>query len=108
MTQVMLKNEESQTVLLSIGGVAYEIHFYQFRTLTYIDVKKGKEYVLAGKRVLSNQWLIPRYVTAGSGNIRFETYSSDEDSYVWYEGFNTKYRLMAYGKKDLPDNYESE
>ena len=108
MTQLNLKIEESQTIRLSIGGIPYEIRLYQFRGLMYIDVKKRKEYVFAGKRVMSNQWLLPKYVTAGDGNIRFETFYSDAESYVWYEGFNTKFRLIAYGKDDLPAGYDGD
>ena len=37
------------------------------------------------------------------GNIRFETYQSDGNDYVWWEGFNTKFRLTAYTEDEIKE-----
>ena len=68
----------------------------------YADVRIGNQYVVAGKRVMANQWILPLYVTAG-GNFRIETYAADRDDYVWYEGFNTKFRLVVYSGEEMAE-----
>ena len=107
MIQVTLKDEDYQTVSVSFGAIEYSITLYKFRSLVYFNVRRGREYVLAGKRCMTNQWMLPLYLTSGEGNLRFETYAADRESYVWPDGFNTKFRLMAYSRTDLPDNYWS-
>ena len=61
----------------------------------YVDISQNTYSIVSGKRVMANQWLLPNYVAEGIGNLRFETYKADGDDYVWYEGFNTKFRLVS-------------
>ena len=66
-----------------------------------VSVLRDGEYIVAGKRVMSNQWLIPHYIKRIGGNFRFEAYESDSDDYVWYTGFNTKFRLTVYNASEI-------
>ena len=50
---------------------------------------------------MANEWLLPNYVAEGIGNIRFETYAADKDDYVWFEGFNSKFRLVSYNADEI-------
>ena len=101
MTQITLKKEETQDVRIPIGSSVYNVHIFPFRNLMYIDIMRDGEYVVAGKRVMSNQWLIPHYIKKIGGNFRFEAYESDSDDYVWYTGFNTKFRLTVYNASEI-------
>lgn len=101
MRQVTLKKEESQTISVGLGGKTYTFRIYHFRTLMYIDIRRGKEYLVTGKRIMSNEWIIPSYKSNYDGNVRFETYTPDKDSYVWYEGFNTKFRFVVYTADEI-------
>lgn len=92
-----------QNYSFTLGKVTFAIHLYPFRDLMYIDIKAKGEYVARGKRVLPNAWLLPSYVAEGIGNIRFETYVSDGDEYVWYEGFNKMFRLTSYTDAEIKE-----
>ena len=108
MKQVNLKTEETQTVRITLGGRNYGLRIYPFRGLMYADVTRNKEYVLAGKRIMANQWVLPLYYTAGKGNFRFETYIADRNSYVWYEDFNSKFRLVIYDGEEIAEMRNGE
>lgn len=103
MRQVTLSSEETQIVQIVLGGKSYQFRFYPFRTLMYMDAQLNKDYVFAGKRIMSNKWLLPHYVTPDGSNLRFETYKPDANSYVWYEGFNTKFRLVVYNADEVTE-----
>lgn len=103
MKQIMLKNDESQTIRIAIGGRPYTFRFYPFRSLMYVDIMRYKDYLVAGKRIISGEWLIPPYMSNEDGNARFETWAPDRESYVWYEGFNTKFRFMVYGAEEMEE-----
>lgn len=107
MTQRYLEVVEEQTTSLSINGKSFTFHFFAFRNLMYVDISRNGENIVISKRIMPNRWLIPEYVATGIGNIRFETYKADEDDYVWWEGFNTKFRLVSY-KADEIEELESE
>lgn len=101
MTQRYISTKEDQTATISINGRAFKFRFFAFRGIMYVDISDRGEYVVRAKRVIANQWLIPEYVANESGNIRFETYSSDSDDYVWHEQFNTKFRLVSYKTAEI-------
>lgn len=101
MTQRYIENVEDQTVSLSINGKAFGFHFFAFRGLMYVDISRQGEYLVRAKRIMPNRWLIPEYMTNSIGNIRFETYKADEEDYVWYEEFNTKFRLVSYRANEI-------
>lgn len=107
MTQRHIANVEDQTTYLSINGKSFSFRFFAFRGLMYVDVTHQDVKVVTGKRVMANRWILPEYVATGIGNIRFETYRADEDEYVWYEGFNTKFRLVSYRANEI-EEMESE
>lgn len=92
-----------QTARISLGGQSIALHFFPFRELMYVDISIGSQSIVYGKRVLPNQWLLPNYVAEGRGNMRFETYASDGQDYVWWEGFNKKFRFCAYNVKELAE-----
>ena len=101
MTQQYLSNEESQTLSVSIGNLSLFGRLYAFRDLMYMDLRRNETYIFAGKRMLPNQWILPMYIAEGNGNLRFETYVADKDEYVWYDGFNDKFRLMIYTEEEV-------
>jgi hypothetical protein len=103
MTQRYIERVEDQTVSFSISGKTFMFHFFAFRGLMYVDVSRQGEYLIRAKRIMPNRWLIPEYMTNSIGNIRFETYKADEEDYVWYEEFNTKFRLMSYRASEIAD-----
>lgn len=103
MTQRYLEVIEEQTTSLSINGKSFTFHFFAFRNLMYVDISRNGENIVISKRVMPNKWLIPEYVATGIGNIRFETYKADEDDYVWWEGFNTKFRLVSYKADEIKE-----
>ena len=103
MTQRYIANTEDQTISLSINGRSFMFRFFAFRGLMYVDISQRDSYIVTGKRVLTNRWLLPEYIANEIGNIRFETYKADEDEYVWYEGFNTKFRLVSYKATELEE-----
>ena len=104
MRQIGLRQDEVQDTRISIGSSVYNVHLFAFRGLMYIDVMRDGEYIVAGKRIIANQWLLPHYVRKMGGNFRFETYQSDREEYVWYTGFNTKFRLTVYGSEEIDEN----
>lgn len=101
MTQRYIEKEEDQTVSLSINGRTFTFHFFAFRGLMYVDISRQGNYLVRAKRIMPNRWLIPEYMTNSIGNIRFETYKADEEDYVWYEEFNTKFRLVSYRANEI-------
>lgn len=101
MEQRYLQKEEDQSVSIQIGNRTYRFHFFPFRNLMYMDVSYRREMIIAGKRVLPNQWLLPNYIAEGRGNLRFETYKADGNDYVWWEEFNDKFRLMLYKDAEI-------
>ena len=101
MTSRHIANIKDQTVTISINGVSFRFRFFAFRELMYVDISKKDADIVTGKRIMTNRWLLPVYAAEGIGNIRFETYKADEDDYVWYEGFNTKYRLVSYRANEI-------
>lgn len=103
MTQQFLQNIEDQNISFNINGRSFFFRFFAFRALMYVDVERNGVQILNAKRVMANQWIIPNYIAEGIGNIRFETYKSDGDDYVWYEGFNVKFRLMAYTDAEIKE-----
>ena len=107
MTQRFLEVVEDQTTTLSINGKSFSFHFFAFRNLMYVDISRNGENIVISKRIMPNKWLIPEYMATGIGNIRFETYKADSDDYVWWEGFNTKFRLVSY-RDDEIEELESE
>ena len=108
MTQRYIANSEEQELTLSINGTAFHFRFFAFRNLMYVDISRNQKSVVNAKRVMSNQWLLPNYVAEEIGNIRFETYESDGDDYVWYDGFNTKFRLVTYTDAEIKKMEEEE
>lgn len=103
MTERHIANVEDQTTYLSINGKSFSFRFYAFRGLMYVDITRNDENLVTGKRVMANRWLLPEYIATGIGNIRFETYKADGDDYVWYEGFNTKFRLVSYRENEIEE-----
>ena len=103
MIQQTIQNREEQTVHFLSGNRTYRLNLYEFRGLMYMDCLRGEDYIFAGRRVMANQWILPRYVAEGESNIRFETYKADEDEYVNWEGFNTKFRLMIYSSDEIAE-----
>lgn len=103
MTQRYLQNIADQTISINIGGDEYRVRLYEFRGIMYTDIGTGKKQVVSGRRVLPNMWLLPEYEGVGKGNFRFDTYLADEEEYVHYKDFNTKYRFMVYGKNELAE-----
>lgn len=101
MTQRNILQVPEQTARISIMGARFSFHFLAFRNLMYMDISEGDRVLVTGKRVMSNAWLIPSYEAEGIGNIRFETYKSDRDDYVWYDEFNTKFRLVSYSDAEI-------
>lgn len=103
MTEIGLNIEEEQESAYTLGGRSFRIRFYPFRELMYLDIYEGDNDIALGQRAMSNQWILPSYIGAETGNLRFETYISDADDYVWWEGFNTKFRLTAYSAEEIAD-----
>ena len=103
MQQQFVSVSEEQTIYVRLGGRTYKVRLYSFRELTYIDVEMGGEYIIAGQRVMANRWIIPEYMAGEDGNFRFETYASDGDDYVWWEGFNKKFRLCCYSQEEIDE-----
>lgn len=99
--QKFIQKIDDQAVTIAINGRSFYFRFHAFRDLMYVDVTRNNNYILVGKRVMANRWILPNYVAEGIGNLRFETYESDGDDYVWYEGFNTKFRLMTYTDAEI-------
>jgi hypothetical protein len=112
MTQRFILKVEDQTKVLAINGKSFQFRFYAFRDLMYVDIsqaaRNGDNSIVNGKRIMANRWLLPNYVAEGIGNIRFETYEADGDDYVWYEGFNTKFRLVSYTDAEIKQIEEEE
>ena len=69
----------------------------------YADISQDTTQIANGKRMIPNKWLLPNYVAEGAGNIRFETYKSDGEDYVWWEGFNVKFRLCSYTAEEIAE-----
>ena len=103
MTERSLNIEEEQEVSISMRGGSFRIRFYPFRNLMYMDLTSRDEPIFSGKRVMANQWILPSYIAEETGNMRFETYASDSDDYVWWEGFNTKFRLVSYTPEEIAE-----
>ena len=101
MTQRNIANTADQTTVLSINGKSFTFRFFAFRGLMYVDITRNDVKIVTAKRVMANRWLIPEYAAVDIGNIRFETYKSDGDDYVWYDEFNTKFRLVSYRAKEI-------
>ena len=108
MEQIYIEVQEEQTTSVSVNGMSYTLRFYPFRDLMYMDLTQNDIDIIMGKRVISNKWLIPSYVAEGTGNIRFEAYKADGDDYVWWEGFNTKFRLMVYTDEEIKELEKAE
>lgn len=100
-TQRYIQAIEDQMVNLAINGRSFNFHIFAFRGLMYIDVSRKGVAIYNGKRVMANQWILPPYIAEGIGNIRFETYDSDGTDYVWWEGFNQKFRLVTYTDAEI-------
>jgi hypothetical protein len=103
MTQKNIQKIEEQRVTVSINGRMFNFRFFAFRNLMYVDISRNGEDIVLGKRVIANQWLLPNYVAEGIGNIRFDTYASDGDDYVWYDDFNVKFRLTTYTDEEVKE-----
>lgn len=103
MTERTLNNIPEQERTFTIKQISFRFRFYVYRDLMYVDIRKIGEYIVRAKRVLANKWLIPEYHGEGIGNIRFETYEADSEDYVWYEDFNTKFRLVSYTAAEIDE-----
>ena len=103
MTERFLSKIDDQEISYSLGDVSLTFHFYSFRGLMYLDLMEQNNYIFAGKRVMSNQWILPNYIAEGVGNFRFETYAADAEDYVWYDGFNDKFRLVSYSDEEIKE-----
>lgn len=101
MTRRDILQVEDQETTLAVNGNSFHFRFFAFRSLMYMDITRQGRDVCRAKRIMANQWLLPNYVAEGIGNIRFETYKSDGDDYVWYDGFNTKFRLTSYTDEEI-------
>lgn len=108
MTQKYLNVTEEQTANFMIGGRGFLLRLYPFRKLMYMDLTEGDNVIFSGKRVIQNRWILPAHIAQGVGNLRFETYPSDKNDYVWWDGFNTKFRLMVYTFDELPKDEEED
>lgn len=95
--------EEEVSVSVMAGNRDYYVRFYTFRDLTYCDISYGDNIVVAGKRVMANQWLLPLYMTGEGGNFRFETYEADKDEYVHHSGFDSKFRFCSYSAEEIDE-----
>ena len=103
MTERYIATTEDQTTVLSINGKSFTFRFFAFRGLMYVDISRNDVKIVTSKRIMANRWLIPEYIATGIGNIRFETYKVDRDDYVWYEDFNTKFRLVSYKASEIEE-----
>lgn len=103
MIQQFLQNIEEQNISFGVNGRSFSFRFFAFRELMYVDIERNGVKILNAKRVMANQWLLPNYIAKGIGNLRFETYKADGDDYVWYDGFNTKFRLMTYTDAEIQE-----
>lgn len=108
MTQRNLQKIEEQIINIAINGTSFRFRFYAFRNLMYVDVVQGEVEVINGQRVMANQWILPEYIAEGIGNLRFETYDADSNEYVWYEGFNLKFRLISYTDREIKEMEAAE
>lgn len=101
MKNYSLAQIDDLSTIISLGNGTYTLRLYAFRELIYADVLENDKYVVSGKRVMLGEWIIPPYLVQGRGNIRFEAYAADSDDYVWYTGYNTKFRLVGYTAKEI-------
>lgn len=103
MYQIGLSVRKENDFFFSIQPTLYRFHMYEFRSVMYLDLLQDDEYIYAGKKVLINQWLIPPVVSVEGGNLRFEAYKADGDSYVWWEDLNKKFRLVGYDASEMKE-----
>ena len=103
MQQIELVKEEEQETGLTIGSVQYNIRLFAFRNMMYIDISENNQDIVLGKRVMPNVWIVPDYATQGEGNMRFECYKADGNDYVWWEQFNSKFRLTTYTQAEIDE-----
>lgn len=101
MTEYTISETEEQTLNIRLENEIFVLRLYAFRDLMYADVLRGEEYLICGRRVIEGEWLIPPYAASQYGNLRFESFAADRDEYVWYTGFNSKFRLVAYTAEDV-------
>lgn len=101
--EIYVPSTSDTKVWISLGEKTYAVRFYEFRGATYVDVIANGETIIAGARVIANQWILPSYMEAKGGNFRFETYAFDSGSYVHYSGYNEKFRLNAYDESELKE-----
>lgn len=100
--RVYVPETQDATVWIQLGNQNYRIRLYEFRGLTYADVSTLDNGVINGHRVMTNEWILPKYLQGGNGNFRFEAYEPDAADYVHYTGYNTKFRLEAYTEDEMP------
>jgi hypothetical protein len=108
MVQQELLIQAEQNGYIGCNGTQIMFRLFAFRGIMYMDITIADEAIVLAKRVIPNQWLLPHFVAQGLGNIRFETYKSDGEEYVWWEGFNTKYRLTAYTEEEIAEIESAE
>ena len=101
-----LANTTEQTLWIRIGDTSFTIRLYEFRSVTYADVKDGTDYLICGVRVLPNKWILPGIVGTDAGNFRFESYSADRDEYPVHDGFNEKFVLSYYTADEIAEMEE--
>lgn len=101
MEEYEISQTEEQSLNIGLANEIFNLRLYAFRDLMYADVTMGEEYLVCGKRLIAGEWIIPPYYAKPYGNFRFESYESDSDEYVWYTGFNTKFRLVAYTAEEV-------
>ena len=102
MEERTLSVTDEQTIYIALGNDVATVRLYAFHGLMYCDIYFRKDdYLVAGQRVITGVWMMPTYTNKIYGNLRFESYDSDGDDYVWWEGFNTKFRLVTYTKEEM-------
>ena len=98
-----VSNERESDFYFNIAPELFVCRVYEFNGLMYMDVSVDDERLVAGKRVVQNEWILPEYLGRRLGNFRFETSEADRDSYPNYEGFNEKFKLAVYSPVEFSD-----
>ena len=103
MEQYLVKKAR-QTVWITIKSTTFEISLFPINSVMYISVRTSpNDVIVASRRIVANEWLLPSYKVISSGNFRFEVYSADADEYVWYDGFNDKFRFCWYTNEEIAE-----
>lgn len=103
MTKHSLSNLENQEINAKIGESIYSFRLYPIKGLMYYDLAKDGEDVVCGLRVIPWTWLIPFQGEANIGNLRFESFQDDRNSYPWYEDFDEKFWIVEYSAEEYSE-----